>query len=243
VPNPLQKREIHMKVEIHSHTEVYSHCSTVPPRELIAMAEASGYDAIFITEHNRVWPSRDLAELREMCENIRIFGGIEISLPHRHDLLVLGPEDPIYETMTSPEEVLAQACADGFLTVLAHPFRYHAEGELPGFCRLVDALETRTCNHSDPEHLEAAHRYADQYNIAEVYSSDAHGLNFMNKFWIETKGSFRTPQDFRHIVLSGHFENKTRDFEMPLPPPTKTATMAELSEEDVAALSVQPTEY
>lgn len=203
------------------------------------MAEAAGYDAIFITEHNKVWPRRDLAELREMCENIRIFGGIEISLPKRHDLLVLGAEDPVYETLHTPEEVLAQACADGFLTVLAHPFRFHEE--LPGFCRLVDALETHTCNHSDADQIEAAHQYAQEHRLAEVYSSDAHGLNFMNKFWIETNARFRTAQDFRHIVLSGHFTNCTREFEMPLPPPTKVSAMSELSEEDVAALTVQPT--
>ncbi len=228
-----------MKVEIHSHTEVYSQCSNIPPKELVAMAEASGYDALFITEHQRVWPRNDLAELREMCENIRIFGGIEISLPWRQDLLVLGAEDPIYETLRTPEEVLAQACADGLLTVLAHPFRFC--DTLPDFCRLVDAIETRTCNHSEPESLEAAHRYAEQYRLAEVYSSDAHGLNFMNKFWIETTARFRSAQDFRNLILSGHYENRTREFEMPLPPPNKVATMAELSEEDLNALQVQPT--
>lgn len=203
------------------------------------MAEAGGYDAIFITEHNRVWPRHDLAEMREMCENLRIFGGIEISLPFRHDVLVLGAEDPIYETLSTPEDVLAQACADGLLTVLAHPFRFHEE--LPGFCGLVDAIEVCTCNHSDPKHLEAARMYARRHRLAEVYSSDAHGLNFMNKFWIESRDAFRTPQDFRHIVLSGHFENCTRDFEMPLPPPTKVSHMGDLSDEDLLALSVQPT--
>jgi predicted metal-dependent phosphoesterase TrpH len=230
-----------MKVEIHSHTDIYSPCSKIPPRELVAMAEASGYDAIFITEHNRVWPGRDLAELREMCESLHIFGGIEISLPERLDLIVLGAEDPIFETLRTPQEVLAQACAQGLLTVLAHPFRFN--DSLPDFCRLVDALETRTCNHSVPEQLEAAHEFAQRYHLAEVHSSDAHGLNFMNKFWIETRVPFRTPQDFRNLILSGHYENKQREFEMPLPPPWKVSTMADLSDEDVQALSVQPTEY
>ena len=227
-----------MKVEIHSHTRPYSPCSNIPPKELIAMAEASGYDALFITEHNRVWPRRDLAELQEMCENIHIFGGIEIALPRRHDLLVLGADNPVYESLRTPEEVLAQACADGLLTVLAHPFRFHEE--LPDFCRLVDAIEIRTCNHSLPDHHVAAQGYAERYRLAEVYSSDAHGLNFMNKFWVETEAPFRTPQDFRHLILAGHYENRMREFEMPLPPPSKASSMSELSDEDLNALTVQP---
>lgn len=228
-----------MKVEIHSHTGLYSSCSNIPPKELVAMADASGYDALFLTEHNRVWPARELAGLREMCEHVHLFPGIEISFSDRVDLLVLGAENPVYESLRSPNEVLAQATADGFLTVIAHPFRYLKQ--IPGYCALADALEIHTCNHSAPEHLEAARRYAVAHSMAEVYSSDAHGLNFMNKYWIETHSPFTTPREFRRLIVSGHYENRTREFDMPLPPPYKAATLDELSEEDMMALSIQPT--
>ncbi len=227
-----------MKVEIHSHTDKYSPCSKIPPHELVQMAEASGYDALFITDHNRVWPDRDLRGLKELCTRMRIFPAIEISLPNRHDMLVLGAENPVYESMTRAEEVLAQACADGYLTVLAHPFRYHSE--LPQYSTLADALEVRTCNHSDPAHLEAASAYAREHNVAEVYASDAHGLNFMNKFWIETEAPFATPQEFRRLIVSGQYKNRTRNFDMPLPPPYRVATMAELTEDDLMSLCVEP---
>ncbi|MBI5091977.1 MAG: hypothetical protein HZB26_05975 [Candidatus Hydrogenedentes bacterium] len=228
-----------MKVEIHSHTDLYSPCSRIPPRELIAMADASGYDALFLTEHQRVWPARELAGLRELSEHVRVFPGIEISFPDRVDLLVLGAQDALYETLRTPSEVLAQATLDGFLTVIAHPFRYLRE--LPRYCALADAMETCTCNHSEPDHLEAARRCSAEHALSEVYSSDAHGLNFMNKFWLETHASFTTPQEFRNLIVAGHYDNRTREFDMPLPPPYKAVTMDELTEEDTMALTIQPT--
>jgi len=228
-----------MKVEIHSHTDLYSPCSRIPPKELVAMADASGYDALFITEHHRVWSPRELAGLRELAEHVRIFPGIEISFPDRVDVLVLGAQDKKYESLRTPSEVLAQATADGFLTVIAHPFRFLKE--IPTYCALVDAIESCTCNHSEPEHLELARRYGVEHALAEVYSSDAHGLNFMNKFWIETQSVFTTPQEFRQLIMSGHYSNRSREFDMPLPPPYKAVTMDELTEEDAMALTIQPT--
>ena len=226
-----------MKVEIHSHTDLYSPCSRIPPKELVCMAETSGYDVLFITDHNKVWPRRDLAALQELCERTRILPGIEISLPDRRDMLVLGADDPEYEHLRTADEVLAKACADGLLTVVAHPFRYHTS--LPAYCALADALEIRTCNHSRPEAVSLAESYAESQNLAPVYSSDAHGLNFLNKFWIETHEDFFTAQEFRRLVVSGRYANRTRPFDMALPPAYKVASMDDLTEADLITLSVE----
>ncbi len=228
-----------MKVEVHAHTEKYSVCSRIPPRELIAMADASGYDALFLTEHDRVWSKPELAGLQELAERVRVFPGIEVTLTDEIHLLVLGAQDPVYERLKSPSDVFGQACADGFLTIVAHPFRW--SHTLPDYCRLADAVEVLTCNHGLPDHASAARAYARAQNMAEIYASDAHGLNFMNKFWVETPEPFRTPQEFRHLVLAGRYENHTRDFDMPLPPPEKVSSMGDLTEADQMALWVQPT--
>lgn len=226
-----------MKVEMHSHTDLYSPCSRIPPKELVLMAETSGYDVLFITDHNKVWPRRELAGLQELCERTRILPGIEISLPDSRDMLVLGAEDPEYENLRTADEVLAKACADGLLTVIAHPFRYHTR--LPDYSTLADALEIRTCNHSRPEAVTLAESFAAAHNMAPVYASDAHGLNFLNKFWIETQEGFSTAQEFRHLVVAGRYANRTRPFDMALPPAYKVASMEELSEADLVTLSVE----
>lgn len=229
-----------MKVEIHCHTDQYSSCSRIPPKELVAMAEASGYDLLFLTEHGRVWPRRDLAALHELCERLRILPGIEISLPDGQDILVLGADNPVYESLATPSEVFAQACADGYLTVIAHPFRWH--DALPGYCALADGVETVTCNHPEPEQARGAREYADANRMAQLYASDAHGLNYLNKYWIETREPFETPQEFRRIVLARRYENRCREAAEPLPPTYKAASFAELSESDLVTLYVQPTQ-
>lgn len=225
-----------MKVEIHCHTDRYSPCSQIPPRELVAMAEASGYDALFITDHHKVWDPTELAALQEQSSRVRLFSGIEITLADRVDILVLGANDPIYETLKTPDAVFAQAAVDGYATIVAHPFRWM--DELPPYCALADAVETRTCNHGQENWIQSALRYSMEHHMTTVYSSDAHGLNFMNKFWIETFDTFETPQDFRRAIVSEKFSNRSRDFAMALPPPTKVASMNDLSDEDQTALGV-----
>ena len=61
-----------MKVEVHSHTNLHSPCSEIPPRELVAMAEASDYDALFITDHNTIWSKREMASVREYCTSLKV---------------------------------------------------------------------------------------------------------------------------------------------------------------------------
>ncbi|MCP4643377.1 MAG: hypothetical protein GY851_23220 [bacterium] len=203
------------------------------------MAEASDYDVVFLTDHGKVWPAHELAAAREFCDRVRIFPGIEITFPEGPDVLVLGADNPLYESLQSPSEVLAQACADGYLTILAHPYRW--EGTLAPYCPLLDAVEVRSCNHPLQSQADRAEQYAIDHNMAQLFAGDAHGLNFLNRFWIETDETFETPQELRRLILAGRYENKMRAVKGPLPPSYKAATMAELAEDDLTALYVQPT--
>lgn len=228
-----------MKVDIHCHTDRHSPGSRIAPKELIQMAEASGYDAVFLTDRGKVWSAREIAAMNEMCERLRILPGIEISLPGGQDILVLGADNPVYESLSTPSEIFAQACADGYLTVIAHPYRW--TDNLPDYCALADAVETLTCNHPDEEQSRKAREYAESRRMAQLYASDATGLNYLNRFWVETLEAFETPQDFRHIVLARRYENKARESGEPLPPAYKAAALSELSEADMMALYIQPT--
>jgi len=227
-----------MKVEIHSHTDVYSPCSRIRPRELVAMAELSGYDAVFVTDHDRVWPPSDLAALQRMSDRVRVYPAIERALPDRRDLLILGAAHLDYERLRTPEELLARACTDGFITVLAHPFRWHQE--LPAFAPAVDAVEVLTCNHPRPEWEEQALHCADEHHLAPVVGSDAHGINFMNRFWIETEGPFNTPQEFRRLILSGRYRNVARRSDDVLPPGYKAAAVADLPDHELSSIGLGP---
>lgn len=228
-----------MKVEIHSHIEVHSPCSRMPLKEFILAAEATGYDAVFLTDHGKVWSADELAAARALCTKLQIYPGIEITLPEGHDILVLGAEDPDYEQIRTPDELFAKACADDLLTVIAHPFRWH-EGQ-PAYCTLADACEILTCNHPLPEQAERAREYAETNNMAPVYSGDSHGLNFMNRFWLETDAPFDGMREFRRLIVSGQYRNCQGDTSGLLPPVYKAASIDELTEEDMVALGMQPT--
>lgn len=228
-----------MKVEIHSHTQEFSPCSSMPLKELVGAAEMCGYDALFITDHGKIWSPSEIADAQALCDRMRIFPGIEITLQGGYDVLVLGAQDEAYEKMDTPDEVFAKACADDCLTVLAHPFRWH--DTLPPFCSLSDAVEVYTCNHPEPDKAARAQTYAEEFNMAPVHSGDSHGLNFLNKFWLETESDFETVQDFRRLIVAGQYQNRLRETDSELPPTYKASTLDELSESDMAALNVQPT--
>lgn len=223
-----------MKVELHCLTTRYSAASAIPPRELIAMAEASGYDAIFLTERNAVWPRMELAGLRELCDSVRLFPGIELELDDGCELLVLGAEDPEYAELRSPAAVLSRAAKDGFLTVLVHP--YNHQGEWPEYASLVDAIETQTASLPDAHAADSAEAFAVDRGLAAVYTGDAQGVNYLNRFWIETDTRFETPQELRNIVVAGRYENRVRESEESVPPSFKAANLDQLSPEAQAAL-------
>ncbi len=228
-----------MKVDIHCHTEQHCPDSRIAPKELIQMAEAAGYDAIFLCDRGKVWSARELASMNEMCDRVRILPGIEIALSDGVDILVLGADNPVYEALASPSEVFAQACADGYLTVISQFGPTLAA--LPDYCALADAVETVTCRQPDPKRTGIARSYGEAHGMAELYASEAEGLNYLNRYWMETQEPFATPQEFRNIVLARRYENRSREPIDPLPPAYKASTLAELSESDMMALYIQPT--
>jgi predicted metal-dependent phosphoesterase TrpH len=228
-----------MKVDIHCRTERYSPGSRIVPKELIQMAEAAGYDAVFLTDRGKIWSAHELAAMNEMCDRVRILSGIEIALPEGSDILVLGADNPLYESLTSPSEVFAQACADGYLTIIVQTGE--RSGSLPAYCALADAVETVTCRQPELSQTLALREYGATHRMAELYASEAEGLNYLNRHWLETLEPFTTPQEFRNIILARRYENRSRESMELAPPAYKAATLADLSEADMMALYIQPT--
>lgn len=219
-----------MKVELHCHTKLHSACSRISLPDMAAMAEACGYDVLYLTDHGKIWSERELAGVREWTTTLTVLPGIEIQVSQGTDILVLGAADPVYERLISPSDIFAQACADGCVTVVAHPFRW--VDELPDYCRLADAIEVRTCNHPREDAADKARAYAEKHNLAPVYASDAHGLNFMNRFWLETADPFETTGELRHALLQGRYTNCARNDNVELPPTYKAGVLDELAPAD-----------
>ncbi len=226
------------KVELHAQTNAFTPQAAASPEEVLAMADASGYSAVFLTERDRVWPERQLAGLRELSVDVQVYPGIEVMLDDGHAVLVLGATAQIYETLKEPAELLAQAAKDGHLTVLCAPQDEHAA--VPEWISLIDAIEVRTCYQASSEWQQRAQSRATVSGIAPVQAGGVQGLNYLNKFWLELDAPYETLQDFRNLIVSRSYRNEARDFDMQVPPPFKTPRMADLTEEDSSALPNGP---
>ncbi len=116
-----------MRIDLHVHTRERSACGRSATDEMIHAAIARQLDALVITDHNRLVPAEELALLNAKYAPFQVFGGIEISLPGEH-VLVLGIQEPEleYREWTYPALHTYVEERVGFLA-LAHPFRFAPE--------------------------------------------------------------------------------------------------------------------
>jgi predicted metal-dependent phosphoesterase TrpH len=200
-----------MKVELHMHTSRYSGCARNGPQDMLAALVAEGYDAVFLTEHDAVWPDEEIAELQAAFGGVRIFPGVERGLgaDSTQHLLILGTNDPAYLRMTDPAEILAAAKAAGHLTVLAHPIRWPKGADMLNEGHLPDGLEGCTGN-QDPCRAGIAGNLAERLGLKLLNSDDAHSVEMVGRFWIETARPLEQAGDLRGIVLDGAYANHMR---------------------------------
>ena len=204
-----------MKVELHLHTSRYSPCSKATPEELMERLIATGYGAVYITEHSVVWSTGELADLQRRFPQIRVFSGVEVmaepsQAPGGQHLVVLGTNDPAYIALSGrPREILARARQEGCLTIMAHPFRWPESSLLLDEGIIPDCLEYRTGNHDEAGALQAL-QAAEKLRVPLVNTGDVHGLDFVNRFWIETDSTVADAKDIRPIILAGAYRNCTK---------------------------------
>jgi hypothetical protein len=197
-----------MKVELHMHTRQYSACAAHAPKKMLSRLRKLGYDAVYLTEHDAVWPDEELQALRERFPRLRVFPGVELSLgpDGTQHLLVLGTNDEEYLRLDEAGAI-ARARDEGHLTVLAHPFRWQGAADMLDEGLLPDALEQKTCNH-DLVRARLSGIAAEKLSLRLVNSSDAHHADALGHYWIETSRPVEEADDIRAIVLEGAYENR-----------------------------------
>ena len=198
-----------MKVELHCHTSRYSACARHEPSELMEHFIRAGYGAVYLTEHDAVWPPEELAQLQRRFPAPRIFPGVELMVDGSltQHIVVLGTSDEEYlKIRHDSAAVLRKARAEGRLTILAHPFRWEGGAGVLDGPELPDALEYHTGNQDGA----AAHRSllaALRLGLPFLNAGDVHGSDFINRFWIETGPELFRPDDIRSVVLERTYRN------------------------------------
>ena len=163
-----------MKIDLHVHTIERSACAHASEDEQIEAAIDCGLDALVFTDHARLVPRKRVEELNQIYAPFRIFGGIEITVREREDVLVLGVHDAVLESKIWTYSELHTFVRDrGGWIALAHPFRYHPEIAIDVARYLPDALESCSTN-IIPLNRPRIRAVARQLGIHVVCNSDAH---------------------------------------------------------------------
>ena len=200
-----------MKIELHLHTSRYSLCALNTPKEMISRLVKLGYEAVFLTEHDAVWDEKELEELQGRFPLIKIFPGLELTLLNKRGfchLLILGTKDPTFLEMTDAGAVLGHAHRQGHLTVLAHPSRWDGASEIVAQGYYPDAMEYHSPN-QDALQADMSRESAERLHLPLVNSGDAHGVDFLGRFWIETPHPVDSAGSLRRMILDGNYKNCT----------------------------------
>ncbi len=171
-----------MKIDFHVHCCERSACATSSAEEQVRAAIAAGIDGLFFTDHFRLVPAGQLAELARRYAPFQIFSGIEITVD-QEDILVLGVQDERLERPDWSYPALhAFVRSQGGYLILAHPFRFrHAIN--PQLTALPpDAVELYSNN--TPAAAQAEIRiFAERLNLRLLSNSDAHTAKRLGGFY------------------------------------------------------------
>lgn len=202
-----------MKIELHLHTTRYSGCARNSPEEMLARLVELDYDAVFLTEHDAVWPVESLRQLQRQWPEIRIFPGLELTLYNSRGfchLLILGATEPEFLDIGDPGDALSCAREKNYPTILAHPYRWEGAADMLEKGHYPDAMECSTPNVL-PLQAVMAQVTAGEMHIPVVNTGDAHGVDFLGKYWIETENPLEHPAQLREIFLQGRYKNCSAD--------------------------------
>ena len=107
-------------IDLHAHSFPASSCSSSSADKLIEEAKRIGLGGICLTDHNHLWTSGRIEELRQK-HRFPVFGGSEITTS-QGDMLVFGLDKNI-EGILTLEELRDEVVKTGGFMIAAHPFR------------------------------------------------------------------------------------------------------------------------
>ncbi len=202
------------KFDLHMHTVRHSPDSLINPLALVRRAHALGLDGIVITEHDWLWTTEELDELRAAVPGFLVFGGIEVSTMEGH-FLVHGVTDPF----ALPRGIgVAELCREvhrqGGAAIAAHPFRW---GQLFDVILRdqkpdLDGLEVLTSN-MDAECRVRAAEVWEQTGWTALGSSDAHHEELIGVCYTEFEHTIRDQHDLIEALRSGMATPRERTHE------------------------------
>ncbi|MGN1362823.1 MAG: PHP domain-containing protein [Methanobrevibacter sp.] len=173
-----------MKLDPHIHS-TYSGDAVNTPKEIIEKSKTLGLDIIAISDHNTVKGNEEARKLSKN-DDLLVIPSIEISSEYGH-ILGLGAEETIKKGL-NPEETVDLIHEQGGLAIIPHPYCYYRNGL---FCKYknkdidIDGVESKNARFILGYSNYMGKKLANEKNIAEIGSSDAHYKEFIMDCYTE----------------------------------------------------------
>jgi len=169
-------------IDLHTHTAQYSSCSSLAVAEIVAGSRAAGFDAICLSEHDKIWPAERVAELSRLL-SFPIFRALEVTTSEGH-VLVFGL-DAYEHGMFSLKRLRAIATARSAALIKSHPMRdcgaFESGRPMSDYLKQFDALEVLSGGESEQSNA-AALSLATRHSIAATGGGDVHAPSEIGRF-------------------------------------------------------------
>ncbi|MDY6972754.1 MAG: PHP domain-containing protein [Thermodesulfobacteriota bacterium] len=202
-----------MIIDLHVHSFPASRCSSAPVDGLLDEAKRIGLDAICLTDHNHLWDSSIIEDLKQK-HGFLILAGSEITT-EQGDMLVFGLKEDI-KGIIRLEQLRQQVLRAGGFMIAAHPFR----GFLTfGLGRLgltperamqrqlfkwVDAVEVLNGMVTEKENSLAS-RVSSGLGLPATGGSDAHEINKVGLYATQFFDGIKNESDLIEALKGGKY--------------------------------------
>ena len=201
-----------MRFDLHMHTARYSPDSVIDPLELIERAREVGLDGIVITEHDRLWPEKELEELRAKAKGLVVLAGVEIT-GRGGDVLCYGVADLKALPRGVPwYDLTREVHRQGGVCVAAHPYRWGQPFDevLETQQAELDGIEMMSNNMDADLRSKAADFRTRRPEYAGLGNSDAHEVAVVGCCYTEFEATIRTNADLIAAIRSGRTTARAR---------------------------------
>jgi histidinol phosphatase-like PHP family hydrolase len=196
-----------MKIDFHIHTSEYSETAKSTAKQQVEAAIKKGLDAIFITDHQKLFPQERIDELNEEYAPFKIYQGIEITLKgeENESFVVLGVHDKRLEEEDWKYEDLHKFVHEKKgATILVHPYRFSDQVNVDIWEYPPDAVEvlSKFCG---KKNYERRKRLASVVSKPEVTNSDSHEATDIGRFYNVFPVNCDSEELILHSLLDGTF--------------------------------------
>lgn len=191
------------RFDLHIHTTRYSPDSEINPFQLMRRAKALGLTGIVITEHDHVWPEKELAELRAATPEVQVYSGVEVSAEEGHFLVYGIPNMQSLFRGIALEELCKTVHQAGGVVIAAHPYRWGQDFDaILQAAPALDGVEVMSKNIDQASETKITSLWQGR-RWAGLGNSDAHAIDQLGCCYTEFNTNIQSLRDLVQAMKKG----------------------------------------